>query len=93
MCEWQVAAWSAVKKSWNHHFDEILVEIYSCRRPPCVCPSWGIHCMFGGIRRGFRVVFGGIRGCFRGIRTLGPFKIIGFSTSRRLTFSGRVTLI
>ena len=81
------------EKSWNHCFEEMLVEIQSSRRTPCVYPSWGIHCVFGGIRGGFRVVFGGIRGCFRGIRTLGPFKIIGFSTSRRLTFSGRVTLI
>ena len=97
MCEWQIAAWSAVKKSWNQHLTttthEILVRIHSCHRTPCVHPSWGIHFVLGGIRGGFRVVFGGIRGSFWGIRALGALKIMDFSTSRPLTFSGRVTLI
>ena len=91
-----IATCGAVKKIGNTTCvlpHEIYNENQHCRRTPSVHPSWGIHFLFGGIRGGFRVVFGGIRGLFWGIRALGPLKVIGFSTSQALTFSGRVTLI
>ncbi len=86
MYEWQVATWSAVKKSWNHYLGASTHEILM--KPIAaiglhVCPA-GVFCL-GGIRGGFRVVFGGIRGLFWGIRALGPLKIIGFFISQPLT--------
>ena len=63
-----------MKKSWNHHFDKVLVEIHSCRRTPCAYPSWGIHYVFGGYSRGFSGGIRGYSGVFSGYSRPGAFQ-------------------
>ena len=74
ICQSQIAAWSAVKKSWNHCFDEMLVEIHSSHRTPCVYPSWGIHCVLGGYSRGFSRGIRRYSGVFSGYSHPGAFQ-------------------
>ena len=74
ICQSQIAAWSAVKKSWNHCFDEMLVEIHSSHSTPCVYPSWGIHCVIGGYSRWFSRGIRGYSGVFSRYSHPGAFQ-------------------